>query len=202
MGWHSRIDDDGLAWTQPPDDAPASPPQPPHTNGASPIHAAPYAAPAPPPPPPPAPAPTPPAPAPPPAVVLEPVVAAPAVFAPAPEAAVATLSAPAVANGDTPAYILALAERTTQVVRGTTRGAWLTFGFYPDGNIRMVDTDGGCYEGRSVSARAEMREAFGSRSFLLQIGVAADGRLQATFSGGLHDRETLVLESVTERPLA
>lgn len=104
--------------------------------------------------------------------------------------------------GDMPLYILELAERTTQIVRGHAGGRWLTFGFYADGNIRMVDVDGGRYEGRAVSARAEMKEAGGTRSFQLQIGVGPDGRLQATFLGGSHDAETLLLEPIAERPVA
>lgn len=105
-------------------------------------------------------------------------------------------------NVVTPQYILELAERTTQIVRGHAGGAWLTFGFYPDGNIRMVDSDGGKYEGRAISARADMNESGGERSFSLQIGMAPDGRLQATFSGGIHHAQTVVLEAIVERPLA
>ena len=44
------------------------------------------------------------------------------------------------------------------------------------------------------SARARMREIDGTRAFTVQIGVAADGRLQATFTGGPHDTETVALE--------
>ena len=86
-------------------------------------------------------------------------------------------------------------------MRGATTGGWLVFGFYPDGNIRMVDIDAGQYEGRAASARADMKEKGGARSFTLQIGVAADGRLQATFAGGGHDGQTLVLEQSVERPV-
>lgn len=104
--------------------------------------------------------------------------------------------------GAIPAFILEIAERTTQLVRGFTRGSWIVFGFYPDGSIRMVDLDGGRYEGRASSARAQMTEADGTRSFTLAIGVAPDGRLQATFSGGIHDGQTIVLETIAEKPVA
>ncbi|GAC1583270.1 MAG: hypothetical protein NVS3B28_02350 [Candidatus Velthaea sp.] len=112
------------------------------------------------------------------------------------------LVAPPPASGALPPYILELAERTTQIVRGFVDGSWLTFGFYPDGNIRMVDVDGGHFEGRAVSARAHMKEAGGTRSFNLHIGVASDGRLQAKFGGGAHDGQTLVLEAIAERPVS
>jgi hypothetical protein len=39
-----------------------------------------------------------------------------------------------------------------------------------------------------------MREVDGMRAFTVQIGVAADQRLQATFTGGAHDAETIALE--------
>ena len=104
--------------------------------------------------------------------------------------------------GAIPPFILEVAERTTQLVRGYTRGAWIVFGFYPDGSIRFVDLDGGTYEGNASSARAAMSEVGGSRSFALAIGVAADGRLQASFSGGIHDGQTIVLETIAEKPVA
>jgi hypothetical protein len=125
-------------------------------------------------------------------------VPAPPVFANAP----AFVAPP----GAIPAFILEVAERTTQLVRGFTRGAWIVFGFYPDGSIRFVDLDGGTYEGNSSSARAAMSEVGGTRSFALAIGVAigvaGDGRLQASFSGGIHDGQTIVLETITEKPVA
>ena len=104
--------------------------------------------------------------------------------------------------GAIPGYLLESAERTTQLVRGFTRGEWIVFGFYPDGIIRLVDLDGGRYEGHANAASAKMCEAGGSRSFALAIGVAADGRLQATFSGGIHDGQTIVLETIAEKPVA
>jgi len=104
--------------------------------------------------------------------------------------------------GAIPPFILEVAERTTQLVRGFTRGAWIVFGFYPDGSIRFVDLDGGTYEGNASSARAAMSEVGGSRSFALAIGVATDGRLQASFSGGIHDGQTIVLETIAEKPVA
>jgi len=45
-----------------------------------------------------------------------------------------------------------------------------------------------------VSGRARMREVDGTRAFTVQIGVAADQRLEATFTGGAHDAETIALE--------
>ncbi len=93
-----------------------------------------------------------------------------------------------------PRFIADAADATTQIVRGAHNGGSLAFGFYPDGNIRLVDVDGGRYAGKAESARARMREVDGMRAFTVQIGVAADGRLQATFTGGTHDAETIALE--------
>jgi hypothetical protein len=91
-----------------------------------------------------------------------------------------------------PRFITELADATTQIVRGVDAG--FAFGFYPDGNIRFVDDDGGLYAGKADSARARMREIDGMRAFTVQIGVAADGRLQASFTGGTHDSRTIALE--------
>jgi hypothetical protein len=86
------------------------------------------------------------------------------------------------------------ADPTTQIVRGRAGEGSLAFGFYPDGNIRFVDVDGGRYAGKAESARARMREIDGMRAFTVQIGVGVDQRLQATFTGGTHDAETIALE--------
>lgn len=93
-----------------------------------------------------------------------------------------------------PRYITELADAATQVVTGTIGDRSVTFGFYPDGNIRFVDVDGGRYTGKAESARARMHEVDGDRAFTVQIGVDAAGRLQATFSGGLHRAATFPLE--------
>ncbi len=93
-----------------------------------------------------------------------------------------------------PRFIMEAADATTQIVRGTAGEGSLAFGFYPDGNIRFVDVDGGRYAGKAESARARMREIDGTRAFTVQIGVGADQRLQATFMGGTHDGETIALE--------
>jgi hypothetical protein len=122
---------------------------------------------------------------------------APPPRAPLPEGPL--LVAPPPSANHMPAYIMVIADRSTQLARGNVDGEWISFGFYPDGNIRMVDVDGSRYEGRAVSARAEMREAGGTRTFGLLVGVGLDGHLQATFIGGIHDSETVVLETVIER---
>jgi hypothetical protein len=94
-----------------------------------------------------------------------------------------------------PEFIVEAAEATTQIVGGRTGEAGrFAFGFYADGNMRFVDVDGGRYTGKVESARARMREVDGTRAFTVQIGVAADKRLQATFTGGAHDAETIALE--------
>ena len=93
-----------------------------------------------------------------------------------------------------PRYITEIADAATQVVTGTIGDRSVTFGFYPDGNIRFVDVDGGRYTGKAESARARMHEVDGDRAFTVQIGVDAAGRLQATFSGGLHRAATFPLE--------
>ncbi len=113
--------------------------------------------------------------------------------APRPESAE---PAPAPAGGGSAdlRYVTDVADDATQIVHGEAGGRVVAFGFYADGNIRFVDVDGGNYAGKADSARARMREAGGTRAFTVQIGIAADGRLQATFTGGLHDAETLPLE--------
>lgn len=93
-----------------------------------------------------------------------------------------------------PSYITECADDTATVARGRAAEGQFAFGFYPDGNIRFVDVDGGRYAGKAESARARMREEGGMRAFTVQIGVAADGRLQATFTGGPHDALTIPLE--------
>jgi hypothetical protein len=93
-------------------------------------------------------------------------------------------------------YLLEVAERTTQFNRAFTKAGWVTMAFYPDGAIRLADTDGGRYQGRSENALAAMKQQQGSRTFDLRIGVSPDGRMQTTFAGGLHDGETVVLETV------
>ena len=93
-----------------------------------------------------------------------------------------------------PYFITDAADETTQIVRGRTAAGRFAFGFYADGNIRFVDSDGGRYAGKAESARARMREADGMRAFTVQIGVGEDQRLQATFTGGDHDAETIALE--------
>ena len=91
-------------------------------------------------------------------------------------------------------FVTEAADDATQIVHGESDGRVVAFGFYADGDIRFVDVDGGRYTGKADSARARMREAGGTRAFTVQIGIAAEGRLQATFTGGLHDAETLPLE--------
>ena len=93
-----------------------------------------------------------------------------------------------------PAFVVEPADATTQIVGGRAGEGRLAFGFYADGNMRFVDVDGGRYAGKVESARARMREVDGTRAFTVQIGVAADQRLQATFTGGAHDAETIALE--------
>jgi hypothetical protein len=93
-----------------------------------------------------------------------------------------------------PAFVVEAADASTQIVGGRAGEGRLAFGFYADGNMRFVDVDGGRYAGKVESARARMREVDGTRAFTVQIGVAADQRLQATFTGGAHDAETIALE--------
>ena len=91
-----------------------------------------------------------------------------------------------------PAFIAEAADPAAQIVRGAGANAFV-IGFYSDGTIRFVEPDGGRYSGKAESARARMREVGGTRAFTVQIGVGADGGLQATFTGGNHDAETLAL---------
>jgi hypothetical protein len=91
-----------------------------------------------------------------------------------------------------PGFIAEAADATAQIVRGAGANPFV-IGFYSDGTIRFVDPDGSRYAGKAESARARMREVGGTRAFTVQIGVGADGGLQATFTGGMHDTETLAL---------
>jgi hypothetical protein len=93
-----------------------------------------------------------------------------------------------------PPFITDPADEVTQNVWGVAGDGRLAFGFYGDGSIRFVDTDGGLYEGKADSARARMREIDGMRAFTVQIGVAEDRRLLASFTGGPHDAESIPLE--------
>jgi len=94
-----------------------------------------------------------------------------------------------------PAFIVEAADgATTQIVGARAGEGRLACGFYADGNMRFVDVDGGRYAGKVESARARLREVDGTRAFTVQIGVGADQRLQATFTGGAHDAETIALE--------
>jgi hypothetical protein len=93
-----------------------------------------------------------------------------------------------------PPFITDPADEVTQIVWGVAGDGRLAFGFYGDGSIRFVDTDGGLYEGKADSARARMREIDGMRAFTVQIGVAEDRRLLASFTGGPHDAESIPLE--------
>lgn|GEM_PF-1327932 len=93
-----------------------------------------------------------------------------------------------------PPFIGEAADGTTQLMRAYSGARPVIFGFYPDGNIRFVDVDGGRYAGRAESARARMREVDGTRAFTVQIAVDGQQQLQAIFTGGVHDSETLALE--------
>ncbi len=94
-----------------------------------------------------------------------------------------------------PAFIVEAADdATTQIVGGRAGEGRLAFGFYADSNMRFVDVDGGRYAGKVENARSRLREIDGTRAITVQIGVAADQRLQATFTGGAHDAETIALE--------
>ena len=168
---------DVLFAPKPPPPAPPAPPPPAAPPPAAPAAPLPQAAP---------PA-APPAPAPAPASQAPPVSDGPRFGPPPPRATTEP-------DGTLPRFITEIADDATQLVRGTIGSGTFSFGFYPDGNIRFVDVDGGRYVGQAESARARMREIDGTRSFTVQIGVAPDGRLQATFTGGAHDTLTAPLE--------
>lgn len=93
-----------------------------------------------------------------------------------------------------PGWIVDAADATTQIAHGRVGEQSVIFGFYPDGNIRFVDVDGARYGGKAENARARMREERGTRAFTVQMSVAPDRRLQAAFTGGTHDGETIVLD--------
>jgi hypothetical protein len=93
-----------------------------------------------------------------------------------------------------PPYITEIADAATQIVRGDAGAGGLIFGLYADGGIRCVDVDGARYTGKAESARARMREDGGTRAFTVQLNVARAGGLEATFTGGTHDGETVALQ--------
>jgi hypothetical protein len=96
--------------------------------------------------------------------------------------------------GSVPQYIGEVADASTQIVRGKAGEGAVTFGLYANGNVRCVDADGARYHGRTESARARMREDGGTRAFTVQLSRAPGGGLEATFTGGTHDGETIALE--------
>ncbi len=89
-------------------------------------------------------------------------------------------------------------DDAVQVLRGRVADGILVLGITSDGAIRCVDADGGRYSGQSESARARLREVDGSRAFTLQIGVDPGGALNASFTGGGHDGETISLAPYVE----
>jgi hypothetical protein len=125
-----------------------------------------------------------------PAAEAEPLAPAPPPPAPVP---------PTPSIGEVPPFLLEVADRTAQIMRADSRSGPVFAGFYPDGGVRFVGSDGVGYEGRSENAVANLTEHGGTRSVRLQVGVSPESKLQITVDGGLHDGETLELEMVPER---
>lgn len=86
------------------------------------------------------------------------------------------------------------ADDGTQMVQGRAGSGTVVLGFSAGGEVRAVDSDGARYAGTAAGGRVRMRELEGTRAFTVQVGAAADGRLQASFTGGLHDGETIALD--------
>jgi hypothetical protein len=86
-----------------------------------------------------------------------------------------------------------------EILQGATGGRSLLFACYPDGKIRFVDVDGSCYEGQAENGRTRLREIGGMRAITVRLGVASDGRREATFTGGQHDDATIALEQSVAR---
>jgi hypothetical protein len=96
-----------------------------------------------------------------------------------------------------PRFITNFADPTTQVMAADAGEREIVFGIFSDGNIRCVDVDNGCYAGRAEGTRTRMREVAGSRAFTVQLEQADEDRVEATFVGGLHDAQCLVLVPLT-----
>ena len=127
-----------------------------------------------------------------------PVIVEPPHFTPQPVAPPAPVPAPR-GGGETPRFLLEVADRTAQIMRAESRLGTVFAGFYPDGSVRFVGSDGVGYEGRSENAVALLTEHGGTRSVRMQVGVSPESKLQITVHGGLHDGETLELEMIAER---
>ena len=114
-----------------------------------------------------------------------------------PPAAPATAEAGRPRERQIPRFITNFADPTTQLMAADAGDREIVFGIFSDGNIRCVDVDNGCYAGRAEGTRARMREVAGSRAFTVQLEPADDERFEATFVGGLHDAQRLVLVPLT-----
>jgi hypothetical protein len=92
-----------------------------------------------------------------------------------------------------PRFIRNFADETTIIVAADLGPAPLVFGLFDDGSNRCVDVDNGCYAGKAEGMRSRMREVAGSRAFTVQLEPNEDGTYAASFIGGLHDAQSMLL---------
>ena len=97
-----------------------------------------------------------------------------------------------------PAYVSEGSE-TTELFRGYSPPGWVTFGVSEDGMVRMVDVDGGRFEGKLDGTRVTMRASRATSSFDLEFATLSSGRRHVSFRGGRHDARKLELEPVRRR---
>jgi hypothetical protein len=134
-----------------------------------------------------------------PPLLAEPIFAEPVVVEPEPApvataVAEAEIAEPAPTRAvEIPRFIRNLADDTTVVVAAERGGPPLVFGVFEDGSVRCVDVDNGCYAGKAEGSRSRMREVAGSRAFTVQLEPHEDGSYEASFIGGLHDAQQMVL---------
>ena len=113
--------------------------------------------------------------------------------APGPPLMAVTPSVAAAPARAIPRFITNFADDQTQIVVAEEGDPPIVFGIFADGNVRCVDVDNGCYAGKAEGERSRMREVAGSRAFTVQLEPNDDGSFTASFVGGLHDAQHLML---------
>jgi hypothetical protein len=131
----------------------------------------------------------------PPPVLPEPIFAEPVAAASEPVPDVAEPDPPRAPtlSIEIPRFIRNFADETTVIVAADLGAAPLVFGLFDDGSNRCVDVDNGCYAGKAEGMRSRMREVAGSRAFTVQLEPNEDGSYAASFIGGLHDAQSMLL---------
>jgi hypothetical protein len=142
------------------------------------------------------------------AVATAPVFTEPAVAPtatepePAPMTAETELPPATTLKIEVPRFIRNFADETTEIVAAEIGVPPIVFGLFDDASIRCVDVDNGCYTGKAEGTRSRMREVAGSRAFTVQLEPVGDGSYAASFIGGLHDAQHVVLLPVSPAGIA